>query len=342
MPARSARPYVLVMTSPAPAEVVLNLSCAHVGARALHVVAELGTADAIDAEPRSAEDLAGDSGVDPDALDRLLRLLETHGLFHCDQAGLWGHSEASQWLRSDHPLSLRPFARMTGLPICWGSFTALDHSLRTGEPGMFAVDPGGMWAYLDAHPGESVTFNEAMTAKAHGDIAAAIGAYDYSRFRRVADIGGGRGHLLDAVLAAAPDTSGVVFDLPSVAAGVTPGPRVEVSPGTSSPTRCPPATPTCSCRFIHDWDDERAAAILSAVVCAGRPAHATVLLLEPVMPDGPEPHAAKVLDVIMLAVTGGRERTRAGYETLLDGAGIDLVEIIPTASPISIIEGRVR
>lgn len=330
------------MTNPAPPEVVLGLSCAHLGARALHVVAEIGTADALDAEPRTAEELARDAAVDPDALDRLLRLLETHGLFTCDQAGRWGHTETSQWLRSDHPMSLRPFARMTGLPLSWGSFTALDHTLRTGEPGMLAVDPGGMWAYLDAHPDQSVIFAQAMTAKAHGDIAAVLGAYDFSRFRRIADIGGGRGHLLAAVLAAARDVSGVLFELPTVAAAVTPGLRLEVMAGDFFLDPLPGCDAYLLMQVIHDWDDQEAAAILAAVAHAGRPAGATVLLLEMVMPEGPEPHAAKVLDVMMLAVTGGRERTRAGYEALLDGAGMDLVRVVPTPSPISIIEARVR
>ncbi len=181
-----------------------------------------------------------------------------------------------------------------------------------------------------------------MTGKAHGDIAAALGTYDFTRHRHIADIGGGRGHLIAAIIAATQDTTGVLFDLPEVVAEVTPGPRLQIVAGDFFTDPLPSCDAYLLMQVIHDWDDKDAAAILTAVAEAGQPAGATVLLLEWVMPDGPEPHGAKWLDVMMLATTGGRERTRAGYEALLDSAGIDLVTIIPTASPMSIIEARVR
>lgn len=325
-----------------PPDRVLGLATAHLGARALHVIAELGAADALAAGPRTAEELARDADANPDALHRLLRLLETHGLFSCDDAGRWANTPGSQWLRSDHPMSLRAFARMSGQPINWGAFTALDHTLRTGQPGMYAVDPGGLWAYFEAHPDHYAVFNQAMTAKAHGDIAAVIACYDCSRHRRIADIGGGNGHLIAAILGATTDTEGVLFDLPRVAAAVPPAPRLEVVGGDFFTDPLPAGDAYLIMQTVHDWDDKQATAMLTAVARAGRPGAATVLLVEMVLPEGPEPHAAKTLDVMMLAVTGGRERTRAQYAALLDAAGIELIEVIPTAAPVSIIEARVR
>lgn len=95
-------------------------------------------------------------------------------------------------------------------------------------------------------------------------------------------------------------------------------------------------------KILHDWDDSDAANILSAVADAGRPGRASVLIIETVLPEGAEPHWSKVLDVMMLALTGGRERTLSDYEGLLVSTGMELVSQIPTATPFSIIEGRVR
>lgn len=328
--------------APGAAETVLELCNANVASRALHVLAELGTADALGDEPRTAAELAADAGADPDAVGRLLRLLESHGIFASDDAGRWRHTEASRLLRSDHPMSLRDFARISGMPFCWAAVGALDHTVRSGEPGMSVLDPDGFWAYLEAHPDEGAIFQQAMVAKAHGDVAAVLATYDFSRHRRIADIGGGRGHLIAAVLAKHEDVSGVLFDLPHVAAEVAPIPRLNVVAGDFFTDPLPACDAYMLMNIIHDWDDKEAVAILAAVANAGRSSGATVLLVETVMPEGPEPHWAKTLDVVMLAITGGRERTLGEYDALLDAAGLELVTAIPTVTPFSIIEARVR
>src|SRR5215210_4493206 len=145
--------------TPAPPEVLLELSFAHVVARALHVAAAAGVADALDGECRPIEELAADTGLDADALGRLLRLLEERGVFRRDPLGRWSHTETSRLLRSDHPASIRGFAQMAGTPFCWGSLTHLDHSARTGEPGISLLDRGGCFAYLESHPDESRVFH---------------------------------------------------------------------------------------------------------------------------------------------------------------------------------------
>lgn len=134
---------------------------------------------------------------------------------------------------------------------------------------------------------------------------------------------------------------GLLFELPGVAADVPQGGRLEVVAGDFFSDPLPVCDAYVLMNVIHDWDDKEAIAILSAVADAGRSAASTVLIIETVMPDGPEAHRAKTLDLVMLAITGGRERTLPQYGGLLTAAGLDLVRVIPTATSFSILEGRV-
>lgn len=329
------------MTSTASPATVLHLAFAHTSARALHVVAELAVADHLDAEPRDAAVLAAAVGADADALHRLLRLLETHGLFRRNAAGDWCHTAASRVLRSDHPASLRAFARMAGTAFGWDSFTGLTHTARTGEAGIRLLEPAGWTAYLQGHPDEAAVFQDAMTAKGHADVAAVLQVHDFSRYHRVVDVAGGHGHLVRAIVASHPGVEGALFDLPEVAAHVHPRPRLQVMAGDFFADELPAADAYLLMNVIHDWDDDSSVRILEAVARAGGPAGATVLLLEVLMPEGPEEHWAKALDIIMLAVTGGRERTLPEYDALLTAAGMELVSVTPTSTPFSVIEARI-
>lgn len=342
MPPEPGRPYGPAMTTAASPETLLALAFAHTAARALHVVAELGVADHLDDQPRDAPALAGDLGADPDALHRLLRLLEMHGVFACDAAGSWAHTATSRVLRTDHPMSVRAFARMAGSAFGWDSFTGLEHSARTGEPGICLLEPQGWTAYLQAHQDEAIIFQQAMTAKGHEDIQAALAAYDFSRHRRLVDVAGGHGHLVRAVLAAHDGVEGVLFDLPEVAQQVLPQERLEVASGDFFTDALPAGDAYVLMNVVHDWDDAASVRILQAVAAAGRPAAATVLLLEVLMPEGPAPDWAKALDIVMLAITGGRERSLPEYDALLTAAGLELVGVTPTATPFFILEARVR
>jgi hypothetical protein len=324
-----------------PHEIVWELSNAIVASIALHAVAELGVADHLADQPMSAASLANACGATTDALDRALRLLVSCGVFQ-HQDGGYRHTESSQLLRSDHPMSMRAFARLNGMPVFAASFAEFGHSLRTGSPSLGLVDPKGLWNYLSDHPDEAAVFEQAMTGKAHADIAAVLDAYDFSPHGRIADIAGGHGHLITAVLAHHEDAHGVLFELPAVAAEVTPTPRLDVVAGDFFTDPLPACDAYLLMNIVHDWADPQAAAILAAVARAGRSSGATVLIVETVMPDDSQPHWAKTLDVLMLAVTGGRERTRAGYDRLLDTAGIDLVQTLPTATSFSIVEGQIR
>jgi len=324
-----------------PVQTLLRISGGYCLPRCLHVVADLGVADALDDSPRTAEELARAVGAHPDALGRVLRLLAAHGVFEAAEGERFSHSPASLLLRSDHPRSMRALARMFGLPLNWTIFGGLDHSVRTGLPASENVIPGGFWAYFAGHPDEHAIFNAAMEGKAHGQVAAIVGAYDFSRFRRIGDIGGGRGHLLRAVLAAAPAATGVLFDLPQVAAeaAAAASDRMTVQGGDFFKDDLPTCDAYLVMEVIHDWGDEESVAILRAIRRAAPP-HARLLLIEQIVPATAGPHWSKMLDIHMLALLGGRQRTRREYEALLERAGFSIEREIDTGADISILDAR--
>lgn len=320
-----------------PHEVIWALATATVASRTLHVVAELGVADHIDGSPVHAEELAATCGADTAALDRALMLLAAHGVF--DRVGhAYIHTDASRLLRSDHPMSMRAFPRMMGMASFTASLDHLEHSVRTGEPGFNLVEPDGLFAHLQRHDHEARIFDASMTAKAAADTAAVLVAYDFSRFSRIADIGGGRGHLLSAILQKTPDATGILFDLPGVVDTIDPGAeRFEVHAGDFFVDALPAADAFVLMEVIHDWNDDQAAAILSSVRRAATPG-ATVLIIEALADDEGLDPVVRTLDVIMLAITGGRERTSVEFDQLLAGAGFRMTNIQPTPSPLQIVE----
>lgn len=326
------------MIKPNPFHTLVEIAGGYVLPRCLHVVADLGVADVLDETPRTAADLAASVGAHPDALGRVMRLLSAHGVFE-SQGDKFRHSPASQLLRADHPQSMRAFARMFGSSINWAIYGALEHSVRTGLPAADQVVPGGFWAYRAEHPEENGIFNAAMAAKAQGQVAAIVAAYDFSRFGLIADIGGGRGHLLRAVLESAPTAKGVLFDLPHVieeAAGVA-SERLTLQAGDFFKGAMPVCDAYLMMEVIHDWGDEEALAILKAIRRAAS-SHAKLLLIEQIIPNDPGPHWSKTLDVHTLALVGGRQRTRQEYEALFDGAGFSFEREIDTGADISILE----
>jgi hypothetical protein len=301
-------------------------------------VAELGVADHLQDAPQSSEALARACGAHAGALERMLRLLEVEGVFEARDGG-WAHTECSRLLRTDHPQSMRALARMLGSRIMWMAAGELGHSLRTGQTAMAQVAPEGIWSHFKEHPDEAHVFDAAMTAKALEDIAALIPAFDFSRYSLIADVGGGRGHILSAVLDATPGARGVLFDLPQVVARLSPAHRIQYQGGDFFKDPLPVADAYILSNVIHDWSDSESEAILQGVRRAAPP-HAEVLLLEVIMPESPDPHPAKPIDVLMLAVTGGMERTQAQYETLFSRCGLRLDRVVATAGVMSVIVGK--
>ena len=178
------------MPEPSPADTLLQISGGYLLTRSLHAMAELGVADKIIGQSTKVASLAAETGTHADALARVLRLLSAHGVFRLT-GEVVSHTAASQLLRSDHPQSMRSLVRMMGMPVIWRVEERLIDSLRTGESAASRVLPDGFWAHFSKHPEDARIFDEAMTGKAHGQVAGVVAAYDFSRFTTIADIGGG-------------------------------------------------------------------------------------------------------------------------------------------------------
>jgi len=321
-----------------PFETLRQIAGGYCLSRGLHVVANLAVADNLDETPRTAAELAVSVGAHPEALGRVLRLLSAHGVFEsCD--GKFRHSPASRMLRTDHPQSMRDYVRMFGLPPFWATFGEMEKSVCTGLPAGNTVTSGGLWAYLGQHPEANTIFNATMVTKARTQIAGVLAAYDFSGFKLIGDIGGGRGHLLSALLEHVPTAKGVLFDLPHVVedtAGAA-SPRLTRQAGDFFKDKLPVCDVYLLMEVIHDWSDAESVSILKAIRRAA-PSHAKLLLIEEVVPDDPGPAWSKMLDIHMLALIGGKQRTRREYEALFGAAGFSFKREIDTGAGISILE----
>jgi hypothetical protein len=323
-----------------PAEAILGLSTAYWASRCLHLAAELGVADALGDEPRTVEALAADLGVLPDPLFRVVRCLSNHGIFEARE-GRIGHNDASRLLRSDAQPSLRALPWMMGLRMHWDAYGELGHTLRTGEPGMAVVTGGELFGYFTAHPDEARVFDDAMIAKSFAQIGPALQAYDFSGFKTIGDIGGGAGHLLEAVLEKVPGAEGVLFDLPPVAerAAERRHARIRYVGGDFFNDPIPACEAYLMMTVLHDWSDAEAAAILAQIKRAA-PAGAKLLLLECVVGLREGFDFGKDLDIEMLVMATGRERTADEWKAVLADGGWRLAGIVPTRGMAAVIEAE--
>ena len=319
------------------AALVADLSRAHIAARCLHVIADCGAADAVGDSAATAAEIAAHVGLDADALDRMLRLLAAHGIFVRTADGRYAHSPASRLLRSDEPGSLRSYVRMAGMPAFWDRFTELG---RTAREGQRQHDMASLVEYYAAHPDEAAIFNAAMVSKSRTVLPAVAAAYDFGSFATIADIGGGRGHLLKLILERAPHAQGFLFERPHVIADADAAARLTLVAGDFFADPLPAADLYLLMDLLHDWDDADATRILAAVRRAARP-RSRLLIIETLVPETPGPHFGKTLDIIMLAVTGGRERTEAQHAALLAAAGFAFTRVLPASSQYSLVEAVV-
>ncbi|MET0578593.1 MAG: methyltransferase [Ilumatobacteraceae bacterium] len=326
-----------------PVRHLIRLTNAVTASRALHVVAELGIADTIAPDEEAAVDvIAGRCGCDPGALHRVLRLLEVHGVFRSER-DCWSHTAASVVLRDDHPRTVRAYARMIGQPSTWDALTQLASTLRAGRPAPFLVEAGGIWSYFEQHPEQLAVFAQAMAARAQAAIAGIVATIDFSPYQTIADIAGGRGHLVRAIVDHHPHVQGILFELPHVIDEVEHADHHPFGrhPGDFFVDPLPAADLSILMQVIHDWDDDDAARILSAVAEAATPGD-SLMLVELVLPECPVDDGVNTADVFMLMLAGGRERTAGEYTTLLDRAGYDVTDIRPVAGPYCAITSRRR
>jgi predicted methyltransferase len=200
------------------------------------------------------------------------------------------------------------------------------------------VDSRGFFGYLSDHPDEAKVFAQAMTDKARADITDLLTVVDFTPFRTIADIAGGQGHLLRAILDSAPKANGILFDLPDVINPLNPtSDRMHLQAGDFFTDPLPTADLYLLMEILHDWPDPEATAILAAIRRAAEPG-ATLLVIEHIAPDDSVDLVSQTLDVLMLTVTGGRERTPDRLSDLLRSSGFQPSQVIRTAGAISAIE----
>ena len=323
-----------------PSQQILRMSFGFALSQSLRVVAELGIADLLGGGERSVDELSQATHTNADALYRVMRLLASEGVFREESPRHFSQTELSATLRSDLPASPRDFVRMiNGEPF--QAFAQLLYSVRTGKPAFDQVFGAPRFEWLGSHPEQAALFQQAMIAFSQGSNEAVADAYDFSSSRCVVDVGGGHGQLLSAILIRNPHLSGILFDLPAgIAAARTeagsPLPRCELIAGDFF-ENVPAADTYILKKVIHDWDDERAAIILANCRKA-MSANGKVLLAETLFPVGNDPDPIKVLDVNMLTVPGGLERTENQFASLFSVAGLRLERVIATKAPISILE----
>ena len=316
--------------------------------QAIHVVAELGVPDLLADGPKGVEALAAGVGADEGALFRVLRLLAGAGLFEEVAPRRFALTPLGAGLRDDVPGSLRPLARH--LPAVPGSraWGELLHSVRTGEPGFARAHGMGSFDYYRAHPEAAAGFNRAMTGNTAQSGDALARAYDFAGIGRLVDVGGGHGLLLATILRAYPALRGVLFDAPEVVAGAAPAlaeagvaDRCEVVGGDFFAAVPPGGDAYLLRQIVHDWDDARATGILAncrrALPAAGR-----VLVVERALaPDYRQALPVLQLDLQMLVITGGKQRTEAEYGALFAAADLRLRAVVPLGDPLgfSVFEG---
>lgn len=313
--------------------------------QALYVAAKLGLPDLLQEGPRTADDLAPAAQTRPRPLYRLLRALASVGVFAEDDRRRFSLTPLADCLRSDVPGSQRAMAITAG-EIFYHAWAELLYSVQTGNVAFEKVYGLPLFEYLSTHPELARLFDETMVGVHGRETAAMLAVYDFSDLRVLADIGGGNGSVLTTVLQRYPDMRGILFDLPGVAerarvnieaAGLANRCRVV---GGSFFDSVPGAADAYLLRhIIHDWDDEKATRILGNVHRALAPG-GKLLVVESVVPPGNDPSFAKLLDLAMLVLPGGEERTEEEYRQLYEAAGFRLTRIVPTAAGVSIMEGR--
>ena len=308
----------------------------------IYAVAKLGIADLLTDGPRTTEELASLAAVDPPSLYRLLRALASVGVFTEIAPATFALTSIAERLKTDAPDSLRAWAIVTGeiTARCWGE---LMHSLRTGHPAFESVFGTSVFEHLEAHPDAAAVFDHHQAQGGLALHAAVAASYDFSAIQTIIDVGGGNGSLAAAILKRHPGVRAAIFDLPHVieraraAAHPTLNSRCDYIGGSFFDSIPPGADAYVLSRVLHDWDDDRAATILTNCRRAMH-ADARLLVIERVVPHGNKPHESKFMDLNMLIITGGRERTEYEYRALFERSGLRLNQITATRSEVSVVE----
>lgn len=329
---------------PPPNAILMPMLCGGLMQQCIRVVAKLAIPDLLADRRLSSSELAARTGTHEPSLYRVLRTLASLGVFAETADRTFELTPMAELLRTDVPNSMRDFAIMQGEEWGWRSALELLHTVKTGEPALVKVHGMTLFEFLARHPEDEELFNRAMTSYSLAAIPAIVEAYDFSTVGTLVDVGGGYGSLLAGVLTANPQVRGVLFDAPSVIDGADElltragvAERVEKLAGDFFHSVPPGAGAYIMKNIIHDWDDDQAVKILTNT-CAAMSANGKVLVVDLLISEGNQPGPEKLVDVQMLVSTRGKERTAAEFGELLAAAGLRLTQVIPTRSPMNIIE----
>ena len=314
--------------------------------QAITVAAQLGVADALADGPLPIDQLAARVDADADALRRLLRALISRGVFRYRRDGRYELNSLADTLRSDAPASMKSAARFYGSQEQRERWTLLVDSVRTGTSVVPALRGKSSFDYFAEEPELAELFNQTMTSVSEMTDATVVAGYDFGAYPTIVDVGGGHGPLLAAILAAAPASRGVLYDLPLVVANARSllreqgvADRVVIVEGSFFDSVPGDGDAYLLKNIIHDWSDQKAVEILRNVRAAAG-TRATVLLVEFVIPRHNREFPGKWVDLEMMLNLGARERTADEYRDLLSQAGFRMTRVVQTASPLSVVEAR--
>lgn len=328
-----------------PAGQLLHLICGYWIAQAIHVAAEIGIADLLGRRVRHIEDLARETRTDGPSLYRLLRALASVGIFSEVEPGGFVQTPMGALLQVGMPGNLAAFSRLQGAPWHWEAWGGIVDSVRTGIPAMQLRHAApNCFDYLARHPQSLPVFDAAMSGYAAQVNAAVVDAYDFSGASCIVDVGGGQGALLASILECAPQARGVLFDRAEVIEHAQPllrqyrvASRCETVAGDFFESVPEGGDAYLLSSILHDWGDDKSLIILNKIREHMAPG-GNLLIVEHVLPEGDEPHPGKLIDLEMMLITGGKERTAGEYAALLAKAGFDKPSFISTASSASIVK----
>jgi SAM-dependent methyltransferase len=342
---RSAVPPTLERERRAAAELLRLIWGIHIS-RCVYAAAELGIADLLSDHVLSSDDLARATGAHEPSLYRVLRVLAALGVLQESESRSFSLTSIGDRLRSDAPVGMRSWA--TFLEALGGvrPFAHILETVKTGTPGLDIEFGTSVFGYLTEHPDDFATFNAAMSERTASFAFSVADSYDFSDTRRVVDLGGGNGTLLVEILRQNAHLTGVLLEIPAVAAHAD-----AILDATDIANRCEvlagdffervPAGADCYvlANVLHDWDDERSIEILRNCLRAMHGA-GKVLIVERLIPEnGDDPLPTLLSDINMLILTGGQERTNTEYHKLLEAAGLTLGTTQRVAFPYGVIEG---
>jgi hypothetical protein len=312
----------------------------------IYNAAKLNVADLLANKPQTAEQLAEITHTDAASLYRIMRALASVGIFSENEKEEFSNTVLSESLISDVPGSMKAMA-IAQLGDHYNAWGNLLYSIKTGNIAFDKVEGMDVWKYYETHPEEGLNFMKAMTGATPAAIKNVIPAYDFSAFKTIADVGGGNGTFLMAVLNAAPKAKGIVFDEEYVVdetqkeiATKNLSERCNIKAGSFFDFIPEGADAYLMKHILHDWNDEKSIQILNNCNKAMK-AGSKLLVIEAVIPTGNTPHPGKFMDINMMAMTGGKERTEKEFSTLFEKAGLKLIRVIHTPSPtLSIMEAE--